>query len=76
MEPKHTSFRLHKDDTSRKNSPLSIIPFAKAKETSVKMAEEADCKADVFIDDIITLGVDVADNLSRITAAPCTVILL
>ena len=49
------------------------IPFAEAKELSVKIEEGDICKADVFVDDIITIGVDVKDHLQRIIAAPCTV---
>ena len=49
------------------------IPFARAKETSVPNLEGGKCSADVFIDDIITVGVDIGDNLERITAGPCTV---
>ena len=30
-------------------------------------------KADVFIDDIITVGVDKGDNLQRILAGPCII---
>ena len=31
------------------------------------------CKADVFIDDIITFGVDKGDNLQRTVAGSCTI---
>ena len=34
------------------------------------MIKVEDCKADVFIDDIITVGVDKCDNLLRILAEP------
>ena len=51
----------------------TLIPFAPAKEMSVQLPDDEDCKSDVFIDDIITVGVDINDNLQRITAAPCTV---
>jgi hypothetical protein len=49
------------------------IPFAQARALSVTCEEDVSCKSDVFVDDIITLGVDIDDNLSRIIAAPCTV---
>ena len=49
------------------------VPFATAKEMSVRIDEGDICKADVFIDDIITVGVDVKDHLLRIMAAPSTV---
>jgi hypothetical protein len=49
-------------------------PFAQAKPLSVKLPDNDDASADCFVDDIISLAVDVADNLQRITAAPCTVI--
>ena len=51
----------------------SNIPFERAKEISVPLHEEDECKADVFIDDIILVAVDKDDNLQRIIAAPCTV---
>ena len=54
--------------------PLPVdVPFAQARTMSVSCDEEISCKSDVFVDDIITLGVDINDNLSRIIAAPCTV---
>ena len=31
-------------------------------------------KSDVYIDDIVTVAVDMGKNLARIVAAPCTVI--
>jgi hypothetical protein len=49
------------------------IPFAQAKQLSVKIDDGDKCKADVFIDDVITVGVDVKDNLKRIIAGPCTI---
>ena len=52
----------------------NTVPFAQAEETSIQIQEGDICKADVFIDDIITVGVDVRDNLQRVTAAPCTVL--
>ena len=51
----------------------SDVPFAQALPTSVPNLEGAKCSADVFIDDIITVGVDVKDNLERLKAGPCTV---
>ena len=51
----------------------SSIPFAKAEEVSVPLHEEDECKADVFIEDIISVVVDQNDNLQRIIAAPCSV---
>ena len=49
------------------------IPFAQAKDTSVPNLDGDDCKADVFIDDIITVGVDTGTNLQKIVAGPCTI---
>ena len=46
------------------------IPFEKAQDLSVIIEEGDICKADVFIDDVITVGVDMDDNLERIMAAP------
>ena len=54
-------------------SPIDI-PFAKGRKLSVTMPDDDDGAADCFIDDIITIAVDLGDNLKRITAAPCTVI--
>ena len=51
----------------------SEVPFGKAMELSIEIPEETECKSDVFVDDIITFGVDKGDNLQRIMAAPCTV---
>ena len=42
------------------------IPFAQAKEIIVDTVKGEDCKVDLFIDDIITVGVDKGDNLQRI----------
>jgi hypothetical protein len=50
------------------------IPFAKARSLSVPIVNEPDSKADVFVDDIISITVDSQDNLARLMAAPCTVI--
>jgi hypothetical protein len=49
------------------------IPFAKACKLSVPLEEEDTCKADVFIDDVITICVDIGNNLERVKAAPCTI---
>ena len=51
----------------------SHIPFAEAKEMSVTLNNDESCKSDVFVDDIITVGVDINNNLEKIVAAPCTV---
>ena len=50
------------------------IPFEKARSLSVPLMDEPDSKADVFVDDIISITVDSKDNLARLMAAPCTVI--
>ena len=50
------------------------IPFAPGRPLCVQLPDNDDASADCFVDDIITSAVDVADNLQRITAAPCTVI--
>ena len=50
------------------------IPFAQARELSVDIDVDEDCKADVFVDDIITIGADVNDNLQRITTALCSIL--
>ena len=51
------------------------IPFQQAREMSVKMEVEVSeyGKADVYVDDIITIAVDKGENLKRITRATITV---
>ena len=56
-----------------KPQPTSI-PFAKARSLSVPLTDEPDGKADVFVDDIMSITVDKDDNLKRLMTAPCTVI--
>ena len=51
----------------------SNIPFAQAKEIIVDMIKGEDCKADVFIDNIIKFVVEKGDNLEIILAGPCTI---
>ena len=41
----------------------SSIPFAEAKEMSIDLVDTKFCKADVFTNDIITVAVDIDDNL-------------
>lgn len=50
------------------------IPFAQPREMCVDFPEEDYCKADVFIDDIISMGVDVGDNVEKLKAAPSTIL--
>ena len=50
------------------------IPFAQARELCVDIPENDCGKADCFIDDIITVAVDLGNNAERIAAAPCTVL--
>ena len=52
----------------------SDVPFAPAHPTSVKLPEKYNGKADCFVDDIISIAVDIEDNLQKLIAAPCTVI--
>ena len=55
-------------------APLSDdIPFANARELSVEIPIKSLSKADVFVDDIITVGVDIDDTLEKVTKAPITV---
>ena len=49
-------------------------PFAQAKPLSIKIPLEENGKADVYIDDIITIAVEKGDNIERIRSAPSTVI--
>ena len=37
------------------------------------MIKVENCKTDVFIDNIITVGVDKGDNMQRILPGPCTI---
>ena len=58
----------------REESLEDSIPFATARELSVNLPPEDQGKADVFIDDIISICVDKDDNLDCLKAAPCTII--
>ena len=50
------------------------IPFAQARNLIVSLPIEDQGKSDVFIDDLISVAVDINDNLNRLRAAPCTII--
>lgn len=52
----------------------SAIPFAAAKDMVVAIPLEPHGKADCFIDDIITVAVDLGENRAQIEAAPCTIL--
>ena len=68
---------VHSKYVKQVPSPKSLpeeVPFAPALETSVPNMEKDRCSADVFIDDVITVGVDIGDNTEKIMADPCTVI--
>ena len=57
-----------------KPRPLSeSVPYAEARSLTVTLAQEPSAKADVFVDDIMSIAVDVGDNLTRLATAPCTV---
>ena len=67
---------VHSDYVTKVPQPIQLsptVPFASAKPTSVPNLEGSNCSADVFIDDIITVGVHLGNNLEKIVAAPCTV---
>ena len=67
---------IHSDYVKMIPKEISLpddIPFAKACQLSVPLEEEDTCKADVFIDDVISICVDIDDNLDRVKAAPCTI---
>ena len=49
------------------------IPYHPTREMSVKIDPSSKGKADVYVDDIITIAVDIQDNLERITKAPVTI---
>ena len=40
----------------------------------MSLDDKPDAKADVFIDDTVTVVVDILGNIERVEAAPCTVI--
>ena len=42
---------------------------------SVNLNEGADCKSDVFINDLISVGVDIEVNVQQLITAPCTAIM-
>ena len=50
------------------------IPYAQARKLSVDLPVEDNGKADVFVDDIISVAPDINDNLQRLRAASCTVL--
>ena len=51
------------------------IPFGMTRELSVDIPMSIHGKADVYIDNIITVAVDMNDNVKRISKAPCTTII-
>ena len=50
------------------------IPYAKARDLIVSLPVEDHGKSDVFIDDLISVAVDINNNLQRLSAAPWTAI--
>ena len=50
------------------------IPFAQARDLIVDMPTEDEGKTDCFVDDLISVAVDINDNLDRLRAAPCTIL--
>ena len=55
--------------------PLSDdIPFAEARDLCVEMPIEDRGKCDGYIDDLMSVCVDIGNNLARLIAAPCTII--
>lgn len=50
------------------------VPKATSRDFSVKYPDSADNKADVFIDDIVSVGLDTPENVVKLKAAPCTVL--
>ena len=67
----HSSY-LHKIPKAVKLDPT--IPFAQARDLIVSLPTEDQGKSDCFIDDLISVAVDINDNLDRLRAAPCTII--
>ena len=67
---------VHSDYLSEIPKEIALppsTPFGQAKDLSVVIEEGDICKADVFIDDVISVGVDKGDNLLRLKAAPCSI---
>ena len=52
----------------------SNIPFTQARDLIVSLPDEDQGKTDCFVDDLISVAVDIDDNLDRLRAAPCTII--
>ena len=50
-----------------------IIPFHNARQLSVDLQVGSSGRSDVYVDDIITIAVDMKNNLDRITKAPVTI---
>ena len=68
---------IRSDYTDKVPAPISLpddIPFGDAKELSITLPNEDWGKCDVYIDDIISVAVDIGDNVDRLRTAPCSVI--
>ena len=50
------------------------IPYANARSLSVPLTQELCAKADVFVNEIMSITVNIGDNLTRLVTAPYTVI--
>lgn len=61
------------DDIPKCNPLPDDIPFHQARKLSVKIHLSPKGKADVYVDEIITIAADIKDNLKRIVNAPVTV---
>ena len=67
---------LASDYVHKTPAPIKLrsnILFPQAKEMSVDTKKGEDCKADVFIDNTITVGVDKGDNLQIILSGTCSI---
>ena len=76
MDPTWKPEKIHSEYIFKIPLPKKLaedIPFAQAMDLSVDLNEVNECKSDVFIDDLISLAVDIGNNLQRLIAAPCTV---
>ena len=48
--------------------------YAQARKMSVKFGDDDNLKTDSFIDDMISVGPEIGDSISRLIAAPCKVL--
>ena len=72
MGSKGGQIRAYTKDTKAKKCQIMFL-LHKARLMSVYLGNEHNAKADLFVNDIISVVVDTRDNLERLEVAPCTV---